>query len=85
MIWKQDAAGPSDEGIQSNVPVKQTSENFSNVQLNIQNKQGQQKCNEGQGKKRDPRHGRPMAPVFDRYAPLNTSLEDVYLHTYNTE
>ena len=56
--------GPDREGIQSNVAMNQTGESSSKVQLNIQNKQGQQKGNGGQGKKRDPHRGRPRAPMF---------------------
>lgn len=59
---KQDDAEPSVECIQSSIAEKQTGESSGKVQLNVQNKQGQQK---GKGKKRDPNHGpRPRAPCM---------------------
>ena len=83
---KQDDAKPGSEGIQSNVAVKQSGDNSGKVQLNIQNKQTQPRGGNGQNKKRDPNPGpRRRAPMFESYTPLNTSLENVYLQTCNTE
>lgn len=66
---KQDVAGLNSEGIQSNVAVKQTEKSSGKVQQTFKINKVSRRMMEVK-ERRDPRRGRPKAPMFDRYSRL---------------